>query len=140
MPDPETIPQAAAIAFRRTSDGAVEVVLVTASSGGWTIPKGLIDPGMTPRQMAEIESLEEAGVIGRAEDEPIGEFEYEKWDKTCRVQVFVMEVDRVLDAWAEQDQRERRWVPLIDAPDEVRLPQMGDVIRLFVEREAASRA
>jgi len=136
MGSSEVIPQAGAIPFRRLKGGGLEVCLVTASGGGWTIPKGLIDPGQTARQMAEIEALEEAGVIGRAEDAPIGAFNYEKWDKVCRVEVFPMPVDRVLDAWAEADERERQWLPAAGAADAVRLPQMGDVIRLFIERES----
>lgn len=135
MGSSEVIAQAGAIPYRRLAGGGLEVCLVTASSGGWTIPKGLIDPGQTARQMAEIEALEEAGVIGRAEDESIGFFNYEKWDKVCRVEVFPMPVDRVLDTWAEEEERERDWFSATEAANSVRLPQMGDVIRLFIERE-----
>ncbi|MEM1330708.1 MAG: NUDIX hydrolase [Planctomycetota bacterium] len=130
----DPIPQAAAIPYR-IIDGVIEVMIVTANSGGWTIPKGLIDPGRTAQQMAEIEALEEAGVIGKAESEPIGEFRYEKFKGLCHVQVFPMLVDRVLDRWAEDAERSRRWVPIDHAAEEVRLPQMGEVIHAFAERE-----
>lgn len=129
------VPQAGAIPYRRNADGSIDVVLVTASSGGWTIPKGLIDPGMTAPRMAEVESLEEAGVIGTCEEPSIGSFVYDKWNKTCHVEVFAMPVERELESWAEQDERERRWVPVLDAIDEVRLPQMGEVVALFAKRE-----
>ena len=136
MGSSEVIPQAGAIPYRRLDGGGLEVCLVTASNGGWTIPKGMIDPGHTARQMAEIEALEEAGVIGSAEEESVGFFNYEKFDRVYRVEVFAMPVDRVLDTWAEDDERERAWFPASDAANSARLPQMGDVIRLFIERES----
>ncbi|TVQ62949.1 MAG: NUDIX domain-containing protein [Phycisphaerales bacterium] len=123
-------PQAAALVYRRPpGGGAVECVIVTANSGGWTIPKGLIDPGKSPRQMAEIEALEEAGVIGKAEVEPIGRYSYEKWGGRCEVEVFLVPLDRELDRWAEQATRERRWATLEEAAGLMKYDTLASLLR-----------
>jgi 8-oxo-dGTP pyrophosphatase MutT (NUDIX family) len=128
-------PQAGALVYRRPAGGGpVECVIVTANSGGWTIPKGLIDPGKTPRQMAEIEALEEAGVIGKAETEPIGRYSYEKWGGRCEVEVFLIPLDRELERWAEDATRERRWTPLTEAAGLMKHEALGVLLR-----EAAAR-
>ena len=134
-PDGPLVQQAGAIPYRKRPDGAIEVLLVTATSGGWTIPKGLIDPGMTAPRMAEVEALEEAGAIGVCENTPIGAFDYDKWTKVCRVRVFPMPVDRVLESWAGEDERDRAWFGLAESVNKVRLPQMGEVIAKFAQRE-----
>ncbi|MEL6104638.1 MAG: NUDIX domain-containing protein, partial [Planctomycetota bacterium] len=45
--------------------GEVHLVLITShTTGGWVLPKGSIEPGMTPEESAANEAFEEAGVIG----------------------------------------------------------------------------
>lgn len=128
-------PQAAALVYRRPPGGGpAECVIVTANSGGWTIPKGLIDPGKTPRQMAEIEALEEAGVIGKAEAEPIGRYSYEKWGGRCEVEVFLIPLDRELERWAEDATRQRRWATLTEAAELMKYESLASLLR-----EAAAR-
>src|SRR5262249_32651877 len=47
-------------------DGEVRVLLVTSrGSGRWLIPKGNIDPGLTPAEAAAKEAYEEGGIRGR---------------------------------------------------------------------------
>ncbi|MDX9910496.1 MAG: NUDIX hydrolase [Phycisphaerales bacterium] len=114
-------------------------MLITSRSGNWSIPKGLIDPGRTAREMAAIEALEEAGVIGEVGPKSIGTFTYEKWGATCRVEVYPMLVDRVLDKWLEDEFRERVWLPSDEAADTVARDEVAGIIRAFA-REYASRA
>lgn len=109
------IEQAAAVPFRRTDDGDIEVLLVTSRAGDWSTPKGHIDVGNTPQETAEIETMEEAGAIGQALDQILGVYEYAKPGRPgrrYRATVFPVEVDLTLDHWEEMDERGRRWVPL----------------------------
>lgn len=111
--------QSAVIPYRRR-DGELEVLLVTSSRGRrWVIPKGIVEPGMTPQASACAEALEEAGVEGRITGTCLGTYEYEKWGGTCSVQVFLLLVERVHDAWQE-DHRDRRWLSPDDAAGRVR--------------------
>ena len=130
MPD-KPIPQAGAIPYRTRDDGAIEVCLVTARSGGWTIPKGGIDPGKTAHDMAQIEALEEAGLIGETEPRPFGNYEYTRESDLHRVQVFAMLVDRELERWDEMGFRTREWLPIERAADRVRFDDLGELIRRF---------
>lgn len=56
--------QAAAVCYRR-SQSSVEFLLVKASSGKWTFPKGRLDPGISASESAAREAWEEAGARGR---------------------------------------------------------------------------
>jgi len=103
--------QSAVIPFRRTPSGT-EVLIVGSSSGRhWTVPKGIVEPGLSPAASARIEAREEAGVEGTVGRTPLGTFAYEKWGADCEVTVFPMEVTKLLDdaAW-EESHRTRKWV------------------------------
>jgi len=107
--------QSAVIPFRK-SPGGTEILIVGSSSGRhWTVPKGIVEPGLSPAASARIEAREEAGIEGRIRREPIGSYAYGKWGATCDVTVFAMAVTRVLEGadWEERHRR-RRWV----SPDE----------------------
>lgn len=132
------VPQAAAICFRPIRSRRAEVLLITSRSGEWAIPKGRIDPGFTPPEAAANEALEEAGVLGKILEDSVGAFEYLKrggWAKRsgtrCRVEVFPMLVEDVLDEWLEADFRKRRWVPAARAPGYVAQPRLAEVLRDF---------
>lgn len=53
---------AGGIVFRRDAKGQVEILLAQDAKDRWTIPKGHIEPGETPRQTAEREITEETGL------------------------------------------------------------------------------
>ncbi|WP_422039986.1 NUDIX domain-containing protein [Roseibium sp.] len=108
--------QSAVIPFRRTKAGT-EVLIIGSSSGrNWVVPKGIVEPGLSPARSAMIEAREEAGVEGSTGDEPLGSYSYVKWGASCNVAVYAMEVSRVLpdDEW-EENHRNRRWVSAEEA-------------------------
>ncbi len=129
MSERPIIPQVAVVPFRRASDGRLEVLLVTSRAGRWIVPKGLVDPGDTPLEAAAAEAHEEAGVRGRLSREPVGAFEYEKFGGTCRAEIYLMEVDEVLDEYPERAWRQRRWFALDDAARTVQVSEVCDVLR-----------
>jgi 8-oxo-dGTP pyrophosphatase MutT (NUDIX family) len=87
----------------------LEILLVTSrGKRRWIIPKGVIDPGTSPIESAAKEAYEEAGVKGRANPKLLGEYQYKKWGGTCVVQVFGLEVTKVLDSWPEGGVRQRK--------------------------------
>lgn len=99
--------------------GKTRVVLITSSSlKNWVIPKGLIEPGMTPEDSAAKEAFEEAGVIGRVSKMQVAQYEYKKWGGICHVKVFPLEVTKVLVSWEEMDRRSRVFV---DIPSAIKL-------------------
>lgn len=56
-------PTAGGVIYRQVGDKkAVEILLIQDSKGRWTIPKGHIEEGETPRKAAEREIREETGL------------------------------------------------------------------------------
>ena len=63
----------AAVCYRRTPAGP-EFLLVRTWDGEWTFPKGMVDPGMTDTQAAELEAWEEGGVRGEIAPQPFTDY------------------------------------------------------------------
>lgn len=103
--------QSAIIPYR-CSGQKLEILLVCSSSNKhWIVPKGIIEPGLSPLKSAEKEALEEAGVSGVSYPKRLGDYHYDKWGAKCSVEVFAMEVTQVLpeSQWHE-NHRKRLWV------------------------------
>lgn len=111
--------QAGAIPWRRQPDGSVEVLLITSSSGGWSFPKGHVDPGSTEEDTARIEAWEEAGVEGYVDGDILDTFDYEKYERVHEVAVFPLSVYQECSNWPEDEDRERRWVLLSEIESEL---------------------
>jgi len=121
--------QSAAIPYRYT-EGQIRIALISSRSGRrWVIPKGVIDPGETAAGTAGREALEEAGLAGRLSQRPIGRYTYRKWGGTCRVQVFLLAVERALERWDESDFRVRQWMAVGEAAAHVREGDLQELIR-----------
>ena len=108
----------------RIINGQIEVMLITSSaSKRWVIPKGLIEPNMTPEDSAAKEAWEEAGVLGQVFPNLMGIYEYYKSGCTWQVDVFLLQVKTVMENWPEAYKRKRQWVSIpkaikrVDEPD-----------------------
>jgi 8-oxo-dGTP pyrophosphatase MutT (NUDIX family) len=129
--------QSGVIAYR-VEDGRVEVLLVTSrSSKRWVIPKGLVEPHLSPRRSAAKEAMEEAGIKGDVSRHSVGSYEYDKWSGTCHVEVFEMHVERELKRWPE-DWRTRKWFSVPKAVKKVDEKKLKRLIREAGKRVATS--
>ena len=109
----------------RIMDGKIEVMLITSSgSKRWVIPKGLIDPNMTPEDSAAKEAWEEAGVLGQVFPDLMGTYEYYKSGCTWQVDVFLLQVETVMENWPEAYKRKRQWVSIPKAIKRVDEPEL----------------
>jgi phosphohistidine phosphatase len=92
------------------------LVILSSKNKHWVVPKGIWEPGLTARESAAREAMEEAGVEGRVAETAIGTYVYPKWGASCTVEVYAMEVTRVLpeEEWQEAH-RGRKWVSLEQA-------------------------
>lgn len=121
--------QAAAIPYR-FEEQQIQIMLIQTRSGNkWTIPKGLIDPGFTPEETALQEAYEEAGIKGKLHPDVFGEFSYSKWQGICKVQIFLMKVEKELIHWPEKYFRQRRWVNTSQVMKMIKYPALGKVIK-----------
>lgn len=99
---------------------ATHVVLITSRGGrNWVLPKGNNEPGMTPKEVAAMEAVEEAGLVGQTVGPPLGHYEYFKNRRIHRVTVYLFVVERMMKKWLEHKERKRRVLPAKVAADEV---------------------
>lgn len=122
------VEQSAVIPYR-IQNGQIEVMVITSSTGKrWVIPKGLIEPDMTPQDSAAKEAWEEAGLLGKVFPDLLGTYEYQKSGYTCQVEVFLLQVQTVLDKWPEASSRKRQWVSIPKAIKRVNEPELKLII------------
>ena len=131
--EPELHEQFGALPWRRVDD-VVQVLLVTSRiSRHWLLPKGWLIKGKSGTASACREAFEEAGVEGRAQNKPLGTYEYVKITKTgehlpCRVSVYGLQVKSMHANWPEFSQRTRQWFSLPAAAAMVTEPGLRDFL------------
>jgi 8-oxo-dGTP pyrophosphatase MutT (NUDIX family) len=126
--------QAAAIPVR-----GGRVCVVTSRRGkGWVVPKGCLEQGRTPEQIALQEAWEEAGLIGRLHARPIGSYRYDKGGAQFEVVMFLMDVTTVVKDWPESHRRSRHWLRPADAAARIRERGLRKLIRQALAAEAAN--
>lgn len=126
--------QSAVVPFRNGADGLEILLITTRKKKNWIVPKGVIEPDLSPEDSALAEAAEEAGVRGRIVGNALGSYDYDKWGGTCSVLVFAMEVSDVRDDWPERHVRDRRWLPPDKAAERIKSPEVGDFIRALAAR------
>ncbi|KPQ05840.1 MAG: putative NTP pyrophosphohydrolase [Rhodobacteraceae bacterium HLUCCA12] len=129
---PEFI-QAAALCLREGRRGREVLLVSSLDTGRWILPKGWPMRNRSLAGAAQQEAWEEAGVIGKAEESPIGFFTYEKkraggLPVACRVEVFRIAVADLAKDWPERDRRKRRWMLLDDAARRVKEPDLKTLL------------
>jgi 8-oxo-dGTP pyrophosphatase MutT (NUDIX family) len=114
----------------RLTQGKIELLLITSSKRKrWGIPKGWIEPWMSAADSAAKEAREEAGVLGEVKHTAIGSYEHRKLGLPCRVEVFLMRVDTILDTWDEADRRQREWVSIATAIQRVKQKELQQILQ-----------
>jgi 8-oxo-dGTP pyrophosphatase MutT (NUDIX family) len=127
----DVIAQSGVIPYRIRA-GQMEIALVTASSGPhWTIPKGHIEPDLSPEDSAAKEAYEESGLLGSVHGRPLGSYVYEKRGRWRRVEVFALEVEKELKRWPEMLLRKRQWMTVEEAAARVKSAELSGCIRNF---------
>jgi 8-oxo-dGTP pyrophosphatase MutT (NUDIX family) len=129
--------QVAALCWRVSPKRAsvLEVLLITSlNTKRWIVPKGWVEPEMSPAENAAREAFEEAGVTGRVSPRPIGSYHYLKEKKDgggipCSVEVFALEVTKQLDDWPEKQTRQLDWVPVDQAVARVAEPGLRQILK-----------
>ncbi len=126
--------QVAALCWRMHK-GVVQVVLITSrETGRWVIPKGWPVAGLKPCTAAAREAWEEAGVVGRISDKPLGEYLYDKIKSPvlatrCAVAVFPLRVEALKRRFPEASERLRRWFSADQAAELVAEPALAQLLQ-----------
>lgn len=139
--------QLAALCWRMEK-GEPQVLLITSrGTGRWVVPKGWPMEGRAPWDAAAIEAWEEAGVKGRIEDRPLGQFSYEKYlnrsrskSRNCDVAVYPLRVDVLSEDFPEKEERQRQWFSLEAAAQKVDEPSLQALLTSFAEARSLGQA
>jgi 8-oxo-dGTP pyrophosphatase MutT (NUDIX family) len=128
--------QVAALPFRRTADGQVEVLLITSrETGRFIIPKGWPMKRLSDPDAAAREAYEEAGVIGKVKRKPIGDYIYwkrlERSFELLKVEVYAFEVQKQRANWPEKSARKYEWLSSKDAAIRVDEPGLVALLKTF---------
>ncbi|MGV8854148.1 MAG: NUDIX hydrolase [Devosia sp.] len=119
-------------------DGRLSVLLITSRrSGRWIFPKGAIEPELSASQSAALEALEEAGVIGQIEDNPIGSYRTGSdidGSSLVDVDIYPLLVQTQLDEWKERRQRLRHWAVVSEAQRLLADPALGRIAVALARR------
>ena len=137
-------PQSGVLAYRRSRTGDMEVLLIKkADSKRWGIPKGKLEPGLTPAQNAAKEAFEEAGILGCVNCTPSGS--YLDWKQcagraiTIDVSVHMLEVMAEAEDWPERLVRQKRWCAPSEAAALLHQPLLSrlcrDLVRTHIGRK-----
>lgn len=128
--DPDWIYKQSGVIPYRFLDDQIQILLVTSRSGRrWVIPKGIIEPDLSPQESAQKEAYEEAGVSGEISGKSLGTYSYKKWGGTCTVTVFLLKVEEILEDWEESYLRTREWMSVEEAVTRVDERKLKDLIR-----------
>ncbi len=115
---------AGGVVYRRTNNGEIEVAFIRYEKGGWTFPKGHIEPGESNEVAAARESREELGLKELVEKDFLGTIDLLFKDKyntpgamiQKRIYYFLFETKEMETSAPQEDYiKEVRWVQLAEA-------------------------
>jgi len=115
----------------RVHDGKPEILVIASSKKHHlVVPKGIKDPGLSPRESAAKEAWEEAGIEGEVAEAALGSYTCEKWGATCTVVVYPMKVTRVIpeEEW-EESHRGREWVSPDKAASQLKQKELRPLVK-----------
>ncbi|XP_020111911.1 nudix hydrolase 12, mitochondrial-like [Ananas comosus] len=120
----------------------LEVLMIsTPNRSDLVFPKGGWEDDETVHEAACREALEEAGVRGNINENPLGEWIFRSKsrqnscssDGACKGYIFALEVTEELEYWPEQANHGRQWVPAAEAYDLCRYDWMRQALDSFKE-------
>lgn len=107
------LPRRSGVIPYRWLDNQLHILLITSRTDGrWIIPKGRLDPNLTAAESAAREAYEEAGVEGRLSPQSLGTYVHHRGSDLQEVEVYELEVRRILEDWPEKQERRREWFPV----------------------------
>lgn len=128
--------QFAALCYRIVRDKPEILLITSRGSGRWIAPKGWPMDGKTPAESAAQEAWEEAGVIGRAHDQCLGLYSYNKSlghgvGLPCVALVYPVLVKSLVTDFPEKGQRLRKWFTPKKAAARVQEPELARILQDF---------
>lgn len=122
--------QAAALCWRVSDQGGLEILLITSREAGrWVIPKGNIGRREKPYRAAQREAFERAGVSGKVRKTASGYYEYVK-DHNLRLVVVthLLKATDQANEFPEHGERQQMWVSPATAASMVDEAELKEIL------------
>jgi len=138
-------PTAGGIVWRRNQKGGIEILLIQDAKDRWTIPKGHIEEGETPKQTAEREIREETGLQKMKMQSWLGKinFRYRRQHSLVLMttEIFLVEaIGDTNDIKPEEWMKGIKWLTATDALDKIEYEDIGKIILLGLKKIRQGKA
>lgn len=132
-------PTSGGIVFRRNTKGEIEILLIQDAKDRWTIPKGHIEKGETPKQTSEREIMEETGLVKLEMMGWLGKinFRYRRQQSLVLMTTEIFLVHAVGDTDAimpEEWMKGIKWFTAAEALDKIEYEDIGKIILLGLKK------
>jgi len=134
-------PTAGGVIFRRAEKDAskIEILLIQDSKGRWTIPKGHIEEGESPRQAAKREIREETGLQSMTVGSWLGKinFRYRRNNSLVLMttEIFLVEArGKTSEIKPEKWMNSLAWMSANDALEKIAYEDIGKLILLGLKK------
>ena len=128
--------QFAALCYRMVKDKPQILLITSRGTKRWILPKGWPMKHRSPGQAALREAYEEAGVIGRVSETPLGLVPYVKQlesglEMPCVGIVYPVRVALLKAEYPEAGERKRKWFSRKKAARQVQEPDLARLLKEF---------
>lgn len=128
--------QYAALCYRIVKDKPQILLITSRGSKRWILPKGWPMKDRPPGQAALREAYEEAGVIGRVAETPLGLVPYRKVmdngeELPCVGIIYPVRVALLKAEYPEAGERKRKWFSRKKAAKQVLEPELARLLKGF---------
>jgi ADP-ribose pyrophosphatase YjhB (NUDIX family) len=132
-------PTSGGIVFRRTPNKGVEILLIQDAKDRWTIPKGHIEEGETPKETAQREISEETGLTKVNVMNWLGKinFRYRRQQSLVLMttEIFLVEAQGDTNKLKPEDWMNGiKWFTPAEALDKIEYEDIGKIILLGMKK------
>jgi len=132
-------PTSGGIVWRRNKKGGIDILLIQDAKDRWTIPKGHIEEGETPKETAEREIGEETGLKDMKVQSWLGKinFRYRRQQSLVLMttEIFLVEAKgNTDDITPEEWMKGIKWMSTNDALDKIEYDDIGKIILLGLKK------